>query len=142
MSDKTKPTTRAMRSILNGLGIRYAKGYEIQGREGRVNEDDTTFVGAVCITEQEDSTFTVDGLSPAQVVAAVAEIPSGADLKELCQEAISVVIGWGMKLNELSGRDPMDMNAYPMHTAKGLIDRMHALGFGFGDGDGDGSDHG
>lgn len=56
-----------------------------------------------------------------------------ASLEDLAEDAIAVVIGWGARINELCGHAQTDYDCYPMATAKGLVDRMHGLGFGFGD---------
>lgn len=54
-------------------------------------------------------------------------------LEDLAEDAIAVVLGWGARLNEVCGHDQGDLDFYPMATAKGLVDRMHGLGFGRGD---------
>ena len=51
-----------------------------------------------------------------------------ADLRNLVSDAISVILGWSWKLNEIAGFDSDDYSTYPGKTFAGLYARAEKLG--------------
>ncbi len=103
-------------------------GYDIDGH--RVMEDTVTKAqvgdGTQGVLTFEEGPYGLEclELTPEQAMWLV----DAPHVRQLIFDALAVVVGWGMKFNELEGAEPDDVSQYPMATAASLIERAHALG--------------